>query len=274
MHQRQLGKTNLTVPVIGMGTWRTLDVHDAAGRANAMHIVAEALAAGSKLFDASPMYGSAEETLAEALAEALAGRRDEAIVATKVWSSDRREGERQISRALTWFGGYVDIYQVHNLVAWREWLPVLERMREEGKIGAIGATHYAHSAFGELKTVMRSGRIDMVQIPYNVTDREVERELLPLAADLGLGVLVMRPLGEGELVRRAPDAKALAPLSRFGVKTWAQALLKWAVSDPRVHCAIPATSQPQRARENAAEGDEPFLDQAARDYVADLATQR
>ena len=118
---------------------------------------------------------------------------------------------------------------------------------------------------------MRDPRVRQVQLPYNALDRAAERTLLPLAAELGLGVLVMRPLGEGALVRRAPSAPELAPLAPYGVTTWAQALLKWILSDPRVHCVIPATSRPEHMRENAAAGEPPWLDTEARAYVSRLA---
>ena len=181
------------------------------------------------------------------------------------------EGREQIRRSLAWYEGRVDIYQIHNLVAWRTHLPLLEELRANGQVKVVGATHYRHAAFGELMELMRTGRIQMIQVPYNAADRLVEREVLPLAEELGIGVLVMRPLGAGELVRRSPTAEELEPLARFGVTTWAQALLKWVLSDPRVHCAIPATSKPARAAENAAAGDGPWLDAEARDYVARLA---
>ncbi len=117
---------------------------------------------------------------------------------------------------------------------------------------------------------MQTGRIGMIQIPYNAADRIVEREVLPLADELGLGVLVMRPLGAGALVGRAPAPSALLRLERFGVTTWAQALLKWVMSDRRVHCAIPATSQIARVTENAAAGQPPWFDHETRDYVTSL----
>jgi aryl-alcohol dehydrogenase-like predicted oxidoreductase len=213
------------------------------------------------------MYGEAERVLAGA----LDGRRDRAILATKVWTSSAREGRAQIERALAWFGGRVEIYQIHNLVAWRVHLPVLESLRDEGRIDVIGATHYAHSALGELVQVMRTGRIQQIQIPYNTLDRIVEREVLPLAAELGIGVLAMRPLGEGRLARRSPSPSELEPLGRFGVRTWAQALLKWIVSDARVHCAIPATHRVERATENAAAGEPPWFGEEERGYVSKLA---
>jgi aryl-alcohol dehydrogenase-like predicted oxidoreductase len=82
----------------------------------------------------------------------------------------------------------------------------------------------------------------------------------------------MRPFGEGALVRRAPSAEALEPLASYGVRTWAQALLKFILSDPRVTCAIPATSRPERMEENAYAGTGPWLDEGAREYVAGLVS--
>jgi aryl-alcohol dehydrogenase-like predicted oxidoreductase len=268
---RPLGRTSgLTVPAVGMGTWQTLDVRGAEAERRAHEIVAEALGAGARFVDSSPMYGEAERVLGEA----LAGRRDDAIVATKVWTPDDAEAERQVQRALGWYGGRVDLYQVHNLVGWRKRLTLLERERDRGTVVAIGATHYSPSAFGELAEVMRTGRISAIQIPYNPHERDVEREILPLAQDLGLGVVVMRPLGGGRLVRDDPGPAALEPLRAFGVETWGQALLKWVLSDARCHVAIPATSRPGRMRENAAAGAPPWLDDEARAYVARLAGAR
>jgi aryl-alcohol dehydrogenase-like predicted oxidoreductase len=215
------------------------------------------------------MYGEAERVLGAA----LEGRRDTALVATKVWASSGAEGRAQAARALGFFGGRVDLYQVHNLLAWREQLALLEELRAAGQVRAIGATHYSAAAFGTLAEVMRTGRITAIQIPYNPLQREVEQTILSLAADLGLGVVVMRPFAEGALLRRPPAATDLAPLAPFGVTTWAQALLKWILSDPRCHVAIPATSSPARMQENAAAGAPPWFGPDEREYVARLSTQ-
>jgi aryl-alcohol dehydrogenase-like predicted oxidoreductase len=267
MEQRALGQTGLTVPAVGMGTWRTFDVRGEAAAANARAVVDQALAAGANLFDSSPMYGAAEQVLGAA----LEGRRGAALVATKVWASSAAEGAAQIQRALGFYGGLVDLYQIHNLLSWREQLAQLERLRDAGQVRAIGATHYNPSAFGELRRVIETGRVAAIQIPYNPLERDVEREILPLAAERGLGVLVMRPFGEGSLMRRPPSSSALAPLRPFGVETWAQALLKWVLSDPRCHVAIPATSRPERMAENAAAGEPPWFSPTERDLVARLA---
>jgi diketogulonate reductase-like aldo/keto reductase len=209
------------------------------------------------------MYGEAPRVLAHG----LIGRRDEAFVADKLWTPDDDEASEQARRALEWFGR-VDLYQVHNLVRWPERLSLLERLRDEGRVGVIGATHYSAGAFGELADVMRTGRIGAIQIPYNPRQREVEREILPLAAELGIGVVVMRPFAEGALMGRSVPS---AELRALGVSSWADALLKWVLSDPRVTVAIPASSKVERVRSNAAAGSGPWFDADQRERVSRLA---
>jgi aryl-alcohol dehydrogenase-like predicted oxidoreductase len=136
------------------------------------------------------MYGEAERVLGDALQE---HGRDRAIVATKVWTSNDGKAERQIERSLGYFGGRVELYQVHNLVAVERRLGVLHRLKDEGRVRAVGATHYSRAAFGDVASVMRSGRVDFVQVPYNAAEASVTEEVLPLAEELGLGVIVVSP---------------------------------------------------------------------------------
>jgi aryl-alcohol dehydrogenase-like predicted oxidoreductase len=269
MERRALGASGFEVPAVGMGTSRTLDVRGRAAEATSRRIVEEALDAGANLFDSSPMYGEAERVLGLALDV----RREEAIVATKVWTADDAEAERQIEASLGHAHGHVELYQVHNLIAWPARLARLERLRDDGLVDVLGATHFEPWAYDELMTVMRSGRIGFVQVPYNPLEREVERAVLPLAEELGLGVMLMRPFGRGSVLRRWPSQADLAPLAPFGVTTWPQALLKWGLSDPRCTVSIPATSRPGRMTENAAAGDPPWFGPEERDLVTRLATQ-
>src|SRR5438067_8169971 len=249
-------------PVVGLGTWNTFG----ADQQTARRVVDEALEAGCRVLDSSPMYGGAEASLSAA----LDGRRERVSIATKIWARSLDEGRAQYARQLGWFGR-IDVDQVHNLLSWQDHLRWLERERDEGRVGLLGVTHYAPSAFDELARALRTRRFQAVQVPLNPHERECERELLPLAAELGISVIVMRPLGSGPLVRRAPDARELAPLREFGVETWAQALLKWALSDERVDVVIPATSQPRRTAENAAAGSPPWFGPDERALVERLA---
>lgn len=268
MLHRSLGRSGIEVSVIGFGTWQVLDAHPREREEERYEVVKAALDSGVTLFDSSPMYGEAERVLGEALRKY---GRDKAIIATKVWTPDDREAERQIEDALGFFQGWIELYQVHNLVAIERRLDMLEALKEEGKVRSIGATHYLHSAFPALMDVMHSGRVDFVQVPYNALDMAVTEEVLPLAEDLGLGVISMVPLGSGRLVRNAPSKKDLEPLKEFGVETWAQALLKFVLSDKRVSCAIPATRNPEHACENARAGEPPFFSEEARKHVRRLA---
>ncbi|MFQ5860546.1 MAG: aldo/keto reductase [Dehalococcoidia bacterium] len=253
-----------------MGTWSTFDVHTEREIAVRRQIIDACVAHGVSFLDSSPMYGESERVIGTT----IQGRRERFHLATKVWTSGREQGEAQIARSFQLLGtDYIDVLQVHNLLDWRTHLLTLERLREEGRIGLIGITHYGPSAYAEMARIMRSHRVNTIQVPYNVVERECERELLPLAQELGIGVIVMRPLGgPGFLahLRRQPD---LALLREHGIVTWAQALLAWVLADRRVSVVIPATSRPKRIEENAVVGDLPPLPEELRTYVVQ-ETQR
>lgn len=257
MEERRLG------PVIGLGTWRTFG-DDAA---LAHRVLEAAVEVGVQLVDSSPMYGGAERSLGAV----LDGWRERVAIATKIWADSVEEGRAQYTAQLDWFGGRVEIEQVHNLVGWRDHVGWLEEEREAGRIGRLGVTHYAAGAFRDLADAMRTGRFETVQLPYNPQERESERVLLPLAAELGMAVLVMRPFAEGRLLRREPAPAEIASLREFGVETWPQALLKWVLSDDRVDIAIPATRDPEHARTNAVAGSPPWFGPDERALVERLA---
>ena len=144
MENRSLGRGRVSVPVVGLGTWRRLEAAAAAGRHR--ELIGAAIAAGVRLFDTSPMYGDAERLLAGA----LEGQRDLVVIADKIWTPFPEEGAAQLARAVSWYGGRVDLMQIHNLVSWPAHLAMLEAARDRGQVGLIGATHYSPAAFGEL----------------------------------------------------------------------------------------------------------------------------
>ena len=253
--------------MVGLGTWKVFNVTPPEDKSRCRKVVDVAFERGTRLFDSSPMYGHAEHVLAEC----LMGRRNEAVVATKVWAHSPEEARRQIRDGLTYFEGRADIYQVHNLSLTQQVLDLFDELKRQGKIKAVGATHYQPSAFDELLTWMESGRLDGIQIPYSIGEREVEREVLPKAQKLGLGVLVMLPFGQGRFLQHGPPARALKEFERFGCTTWPQVLLKWILSERRVTAAIPATRNPDHMAENAAAGSPPWLDEEARSRVLEIA---
>lgn len=262
MQRRSLGK--LQVPGIGLGTARTFDVRAAADIAVRRQVMDRCIAQQVTFIDSSPMYGRSEQVIGLT----TAGRRQHFQFATKVWCQGKARGEAQIAQSFQLLQtDYIDVFQIHNLLDWQTHLLTLERLRDQGRIGLIGMTHYATSAYGSMLEIMRSGRIDTIQIPYNVLERTCEQQVLPLAAERGIGVIVMEPLDKGRYVkglRRQPD---LTPLAACGMRTWGQALLAWVLADPRVSVVIPATSRPERIDENAVAGSVGRLPQELRDYI-------
>lgn len=262
VNSRPLGRTGIELPVVGLGTWRVFDL-SSAQQPDADAVVTAAFDAGVRVVDSSPMYGRAEAVLSHALGE----RRREAFVATKVWTSSAQEGRGHFSRQLGWFGGRIDLLQVHNLLGWRGHLDWMERERGVGNIRFLGATTYEPSAFDELERVMRTGRIHAIQVPLNPRERGAEARILPLAAGLGLGVLVMRPFGEGGLLRRPFPAE----LTAAGLTGWPEALLRWCLADERVTVAIPATVRAEHAVANVQAASLPPLEPEVRDLIGRLA---
>jgi aryl-alcohol dehydrogenase-like predicted oxidoreductase len=262
MEFRQLG--SLRVPVIGLGTARTFDVSADRDVAIRRQIIDRCLAHQVTFVDSSPMYGQSERVIGLT----TAGCRERWTLATKVWCQGRAAGETQIENSFRLLKtDYIDVLQVHNLVDWRTHLGTLERLRDQRRIGLIGITHYSTSAYQTMLEIMRSGRVHTVQIPYNVRERSCEDRILPLAAELRIGVIVMEPLEKGRYVKglhRQPD---LSPLAAFGIRTWGQALLAWVLGDSRVSVAIPATSRPERIEENALAGSIGLLPQELREYI-------
>jgi diketogulonate reductase-like aldo/keto reductase len=257
MEERRLG------PVVGLGTWNTFDGDATLAR----EVVAAAFEAGTRLFDTSPMYHGAEA----ALGAALEGLRDQALVATKIWANSVEEGREQFARQLQWYGGHVEVEQVHNLVRWREHLEWLRAEQDAGRVGRLGVTHYQASAFGALADALSTNWFQALQVPYNPWERQCEHELLPLAAGLGVAVIAMRPLGGSGEDRRRRVELTEEQKSELGVESWAEALLKWALADERVDSVIPATKSPERARANARAGEGPRFTAEQRALVERLA---
>jgi diketogulonate reductase-like aldo/keto reductase len=255
------------VPVIGMGTSGTFDT-DYVGAVAA--VVRAGIDHGTRLFDTSPMYGRAERVTGEALGD----RRRDALVATKVWTPDDEQAEAQLDASASFYGGHIELMQIHNMVEWHTRLDQVESRRDSGEIDYVGATHWQVSGFDDLEAAMRTGRLDAIQIPYNPIQREVEQRILPLAAELGLGVLIMRPFARADLLRNPPPDPALAPFLPFGVTTWGQALLKWGLSHPATTVSIPATTKPARAIENAVAGTGDLFDPDTRARLTTLFAER
>ena len=264
MEFRKLG--NIDVPAVGLGTWLTFDVTSVADIAVRRQIIDNCISEQMTFVDSAAMYGESERVIGLTMESRPSHERLQ--LATKLRVTGKEAGEASIANSFEMLKtDYIDVFQIHNLVDWRTHLPTLERLRDKGKIGQIGVSHMVPSAYPEMIQIMRSGRINTIQIPYNVVDRVVEAEILPMALERGIGVIVMEPLKRGRYVSSLRHEPDLTPLAEFGIKTWAQALIAWVLGHEAISVAIPATSKPERIKENAVAGAVERLPQELRDYV-------
>lgn len=271
---RPIPSTGEVLPVVGLGSWITFNVgRDPLARAACTEVMRNFFAAGGRLIDSSPMYGSAQEVIGHGLRE-LGGARD-LFAADKVWTGSAQRGPEQIETSRrAWGVDRFALVQVHNLLAWEGHLETLLEMKAAGKVAYVGITTSDGRRHPEFEQIMRSQPLDFVQFSYNILDREAERRLLPLAHDRGIAVIVNRPFRQGALI----DALERRPLPRWAQEidcaNWAQFLLKFIVSHPHVTCAIPATRQVEHVLENmgAASGRMPDHDMRQRmiHYVEEL----
>ena len=261
------------LPAIGMGTWITFDIgRGGAGAGEAFttrwQVLQEFFAAGGRLIDSSPMYGSAEAVLGELLPQSPGAAA--LFSATKVWTPGGWMGERQMARSLELWGvPRFDLMQVHNLLDWETHLPTLRRMKAEGAVRYIGITTSHGRRHQDFAALMRSEPLDFVQFTYSIARREAEARLLPLAAERGCAVIVNRPFDGGGLFHRVRGRPLPGYAAEIGCANWAQVFLKFVISHPAVTCAIPATSQPAHMRENMGALRGPMPDAALRRRMAD-----
>src|SRR6478672_4518181 len=171
MHTRPIPASREEIPVIGLGTYRGFDVTPQSAAYRRLPQVLDALfTASGSVIDSSPMYGKAEAVTGELLSAANA--HSKAFIATKVWTSGREAGIAQMQNSFKLLKtDRIDLMQIHNLVDWKVHLPTLREWKEAGRIRYLGVTHYTASAFADLESVMRSERLDFVQLNYSARDR-------------------------------------------------------------------------------------------------------
>jgi diketogulonate reductase-like aldo/keto reductase len=245
---RRIPSSGEEVPLVGLGSWITFNVgDDAVARAECLEVMRAFFADGGRLIDSSPMYGSSQSVIGEAVSKLRPSR---LFSADKVWTGGS-EGRAQVGETKRrWRVRNLDLVQVHNLVNWKEHLPMLVEMKAARQIRYVGITTSEGRRHREIEQIMRTQPLDFVQVTYNVIDREIESRILPLARDRGIGVIVNRPFQEGALIRHVKRHPLPAWAREIDCANWAQFLLKFIASHPTVTCAIPATTSVVHMREN------------------------
>ena len=266
MLTRLIPSTGETMPVIGLGTYRTFDVgRDPEVRAVLGEVLRRFMDSGGAMIDSSPMYGKAEEVCGDVLA--ATGLHSRAFIATKVWTRGHRQGVAQMRDSMALLRcAAIDLMQIHNLVDWRTQLATLRDWKNDGLIRYLGITHYTTGAFRELEDIMAREKMDFVQLPYSIAVRAAEDRILSVAADRGVGVIVNRPYDGGGLFSAVRDRQVPDWAAEFDCTGWGQFFLKYLLGHPAITCVIPATGQIDHLAElvAAGEGRLPDAEQRAR----------
>ena len=238
------------LPVIGLGTWRAFDVDLTSDiRRQLQEVLSMFVKLGGRVIDSSPMYGHAEEVIGD-LSAAL-GIRGKLFLATKVWTRGKESGIKSMERSMALLRTKrIDLMQVHNLVDVNTHLATLREWKDKGRIRYLGITHYEAGAFTDVENIMRSEKLDFVQINYSLMERDAEERVLPLANERGIAVIVNRPFGAGDLFDKVRSKPLPGSATEFDCRSWAQFFLKWIVAHPAVTCAIPATDKPGHLEDN------------------------
>src|SRR3972149_2781565 len=266
--RRPIPASGELLPAVGLGTWQVFDVASQAeelGQARAA--LSRFVQLGGAVVDSSPMYGTSESVLGDLAAELGVHKR--LFLATKVWTSGREAGirqmERSIARMRVALKGPLDLMQVHNLVDADTQLATLRDWKAAGRVRHVGVTHYHEGAYAELERALRAGGIDFVHPTHPPAARPADRRLLGLAADARIAVIVNRPFAEGALFRRVAGRPLPGWAAEFGCASWAQFFLKWILAHPAVTCAIPGTRNAKHIDDNLG---------AATGALPDAATRR
>lgn len=252
--KRVIPSSGEKLPVVGVGTWQTFDIAGETEERNALkEVMSILLQKGGSVVDSSPMYGKSEQVVGDLSTELKIN--DKLFVATKVWTTGRDNGIRQMNESLRLLRrDKIELMQIHNLTDWETHLKTIRNWKEQGKFKYIGLTHYTDSAHDRLVSILGREKVDFIQINYNLLERNAEKKLLPYAQDNGVAVIINQPFESGALFRRVND-KALPDWAKeFDCHSWAQFFLKYILANPAVTCVIPGTGKPAHMIDNMQAG--------------------
>lgn len=265
---RTIPRSGEAVPALGLGTFLTFDTLPGERRDHLREVTRLYTEAGVRVIDTSPLYGTGETTVGDALI--AQGLNERLFIANKLWvtgefladdSHARRSFEQSQNRL--WRKSF-DLMQCHSLVNVDVVVPMLNVWKKEGRTRFVGVTHHENVYHDVLAGWIGRGVVDFVQVNYSIFNRGAEQRVLPAAAEKGCGVFINMALEKGRL-HKVVEGRPLPDFAReFGAANWAQFFLKYVMANPAVTCVLSATSDPAHAQENLGALRGPLPDQAMR----------
>ena len=264
MSTRPIPRSGERLPVVGVGTWQTFDVGPrAAERAELTEVIKLLAQHGGSVIDSSPMYGEAERVVGDLTSELAL--RDKLFFATKVWTSGRESGIRQMEESMKLMRTKrIDLMQVHNLLDVNIHAKTLADWKAKGRVRYTGITHYHAGAYRDLERLIQTRQFDFVQVNYSLLEREAEQRVLPACAETGTAVIINRPFAEGGLFARVKGRELPPWAAEIDCTSWGQFFLKWILGHPAVTCVIPGTRRTVHLIDNVQAGSGRMPDAAMR----------
>lgn len=268
--ERVIPSSGESIPVMGLGTHRTLDVApEPSNLAPLRKVVRLFIDRGGRMIDSSPMYGRAERVVGRLVTDLQV--RDEVFFATKVWTRGEEAGMRQMNQSFELMNTpVIDLMQVHNLSDTATQIKNIRKLQDEGRVRYIGITHYTTGAFDDLEAWMKKESLDYIQFPYSIANRTAEERLIPAARDLGVATIAHRNFEKGGLFRSVKGRELPAWTSAFDCDTWGNFFLKYLMAELGITNLIPATSDPGHLEDNMNAGRGGLPDAATRRQMVEL----
>ena len=262
--QRVIPASGEKIAVMGLGTSRVFNVgRDESVLFPLREVMRLFVEHGGSMVDSSPMYGQAERVIGD-LVSSL-GIVDRIFLATKVWTQGEEAGNEQMENSFRLLRTpRIDLMQVHNLVDTRTQLASIRNLIEAGSVRYVGITHYTASAFDDLESWIKREKLDYVQFPYSIANRQAEKRLLSVAADHGVATIAHRNFERGQLFTKVKGKPLPGWAKEFDCDSWGNYFLKYVIADPRITNVIPATSKSKHLLDNMNAGIGRLPDQALR----------
>lgn len=245
---RPIPSTGERLPVVGLGSsasFSRLAGEDSEAVAGVMSALVEQ---GGKVFDTAPSYGASEEVAARVANEL--GVAEQLFWATKLnvagrdGKADPKAARAQLERSFSRINKpQIDLIQVHNLGDLAAQYPLLEELKQAGRLRYIGVTTTFPQQYQELERFMQRAEPDFIGIDYAIDNRALEQRILPLAAHRGIAVMVYAPFGRTRLWSKVRHQQLPDWAGEFDAHSWAQFFLKFVIAHPAVTVATPATSR-------------------------------
>jgi aryl-alcohol dehydrogenase-like predicted oxidoreductase len=257
---RPIPSTGEALAMVGLGTASLYNRDNEGARRSAQEVLQALVGGGATLVDTASTYGDAEIVFGEVVA--ASGLRNKLFIATKLEAPDAAELKRSLARLKV---AKLDLLQLHNVRDPRQSLAQFRRWKDEGVCRYVGITSTFHGDYAAMEAVLRREKPDFLQIDYSVDNREAEKRLLPLAAEVKTAVLTALPFGRNRLFRAVRGKTLPEWATDFDVTTWAQFFLKYLLGNPAVTAVIPGTANGAHMADNLG---------AARGRLPDAAQRR